>query len=125
MIHQPESEVRVDLRLPQRVGLGEELHRVAELAHERRQLASVEHAPAGRRHPAKPVLRLRLAGLLLPDPSGDHRGVGTGLQGGTVLGEPAVAVGDLAAGHRDPLRLGRQQVLGGQQVLQGAADVRG
>ncbi|WP_344581702.1 hypothetical protein [Nonomuraea roseoviolacea] len=74
---------------------------------------------------AETLLGRALADKLFLNPSGDERGVGARLKGSAMLGELAVTLGDLAACHRECLRLGRCHVLHGRQDFEGLVDVVG
>ncbi|WP_248959957.1 hypothetical protein [Sphaerisporangium perillae] len=101
------------------------MHHIAEPAHHSGQLVALYRPLSGHRHPPQPALGLGLARLFLTDPSGDHGGVGAGLQCGTVLGELAITFGNLPPGRGDPLRLWRQYVLDRDEGVKRLGDVMG
>nr|WP_263972282.1 hypothetical protein [Spongiactinospora rosea] len=113
-VGQPQSDLRVQLRLVGRVGLLQDLHQVTDGRHHRVNLF--------RSHPPPctdlPELRLnrRPLGLYLGDPPCDQRGVGPGLQGGTVRGQLAVTFDDPPA-QRLIGGAGRTVLAGGGQFM--------
>ena len=64
-------------------------------------------------------------GFGLGDPVGDGGGVGAGVECGPVLGEPAVAVRDLAADVVVVLGLGLERDRSGEEFVYGGREVRG
>lgn len=96
-VGQPQSEPGVHLGLVLRVRLIEDLDQVPQRGHDRFDLLGRHPGPAAA------VTELGLGhgplGLRLGDPLGDQRGVGSRFEGGAVLGELAVALGDAPPGR--------------------------
>ncbi|WP_329087672.1 MULTISPECIES: hypothetical protein [unclassified Streptosporangium] len=125
MVDQPQSDVRVDLGLPDRVGIRENSHHVSKPVRDLRQLIT-PHPPLRQYvRAAEALLGRGLADKLFLDPSGDERRVGARLKGSPMLGELAVALGDLAACHSECLGLGRCHVLCGRQDVESLINVVG
>ncbi|MFI6604527.1 hypothetical protein ACIBHX_50590 [Nonomuraea sp. NPDC050536] len=99
MVGEPKAQLRVQIGLTRRIGQAQERDHRAELVEPVGEFLPTQLLTPSRRLP-QGRLGTEFLALLLLNPRGHDRRIRAGFQGRAVLGQLAVALGDLAPGRR-------------------------